>query len=630
MSARTQTYLDELNHAYVALHTAKEDAFWTAMMGLADDAGAAQREHGRLEVELGRFLQDPERLRRARAERRAARQARRDGAAGAPTDEQLVALEGWERTFEAHAIDSAEARALAEEIVADEGTLAVARGAMELGYDAPGAGFTRASSTELGVMLNTDTDPARRRAAWEGLRSIERHALEHGFLELVRKRNRVARSLGAEDYYDWRVRRNEGMTKADVFALLSELEGRTAAAGARFLEQLGAKHGPDATEPWNVRYLSSGDATREEDPYFPFAAAVERWGRSFHALGIRYAGAELVLDLLDRRGKHENGFMHGPEPAWREAGTRHRARIHFAANAIPHRLGSGKRASQTLFHEGGHAAHFANIDMPAPCFAQEFAPSSPSFAETQSMFLDSLLGDADWRARYARDRAGAPMPADLRERVLTQAQAGAAWHLRAMLGVCYAERALYEIPDDELTPERALAELRGAERELTGLAGGSTRPALSIPHLISGDASAYYHSYVLALMGVHQTRAHFLERDGHLVDNPRVGPALRDAYWRPGNSKGVHELVNDLTGSPLNAGPLADHAVRTPDEAIADARAQVERLAQVPEPDGSVELDAAVRVVHGRETVAELDEAGFDAFAQRFDAWIEAQPAPAG
>ena len=41
-------------------------------------------------------------------------------------------------------------------------------------------------------------------------------------------------------------------------------------------------------------------------------------------------------------------------------------------------------------HEGGHAAHFANIEQGSPLFSQERAPFSVSLAETQSMFLDSL------------------------------------------------------------------------------------------------------------------------------------------------------------------------------------------------------------------------------------------------
>ena len=55
-------------------------------------------------------------------------------------------------------------------------------------------------------------------------------------------------------------------------------------------------------------------------------------------------------------------------------------------------MGSGKTALVTLLHEGGHAAHFANIEQATPLASQERAPTSVAYAENQSMFLDSLAG----------------------------------------------------------------------------------------------------------------------------------------------------------------------------------------------------------------------------------------------
>jgi hypothetical protein len=417
------------------------------------------------------------------------------------------------------------------------------------------------------------------------------------------------------------------VSKADVFARLDDLEARTRVAGKRCIDELRVTRGDASARPWNLRYTVAGDVTKEQDPYFPFARAVERWGQSFMALGIRYERAALVLDLVDRAGKYENGFMHGPVPAWREDGRWRPARIQFTANAIPGMLGSGRRATETLFHEGGHAAHFANIDMPSPCFAQEFAPSSVAMAETQSMFLDSLLSDPDWQARYARSKDGSPMPTELLLKGIEVAQPMAAWNLRAMCAVCYAERAIYEIPDAELTAERVLRELRAIEARLLflgdGPEGGSPRPVLSVPHLLSGESSAYYHGYVLADMAVHQTRAHFLARDGHLVDNPRIGPDLRDAYWRPGNSRTFFEFVESLTKKPLTADAIAAEANRTVPEALAEARAALEREKTIPRRTGPVELDAEIRIVNGRETIAELGPGGFDELSRAFGAWIE-------
>ena len=88
--------------------------------------------------------------------------------------------------------------------------------------------------------------------------------------------------------------------------------------------------------------------------------------------------------------------------AWRKPdGKWVPSRANFTSLATPNQLGSGRTALVTLLHEGGHAAHMANIDQPSPFFGQERAPFSVAMAENQSMFLDALAGDAAWLGRYA-------------------------------------------------------------------------------------------------------------------------------------------------------------------------------------------------------------------------------------
>ena len=58
-----QRLLDHLNHEFERLHTAKENAFWTAHMGLLADADAAQATLNERERELAGFMHDPARLR---------------------------------------------------------------------------------------------------------------------------------------------------------------------------------------------------------------------------------------------------------------------------------------------------------------------------------------------------------------------------------------------------------------------------------------------------------------------------------------------------------------------------------------------------------------------------------------
>jgi hypothetical protein len=604
--------LEQLKRRYVELHTRKEDLFWITKMGLADDAAAARKSMAEAEIAWNRFLQDPERLAALRE-----LQAR-----GIADEREAHILEGWIRMLAAHVIERPEARKLSEEIVELEAALAERRGGMRLGFvDPKTRELVPASSVRLALMMRTDPDEARRKAAFEGLASIEGFVLDAGFLDIVRKRNALGRMLGHEDYYAWRVAVVERMSKRSLFDRLDALAARTADKSRAELGTFEKRHGPGAREPWNFGYLRSGQLTREMDPYFGFGAALERWGRSFDALGVRYRGATLTLDLIDRPGKYENGFMHGPGPAFFDNGAWRPARVNFTANAVVGQPGSGLRATETLFHEGGHAAHFSNILSDAPCFSQEFAPTSVAYAETQSMFLDSLLGDADWRVRYARDPAGHSMPLELIETALEEQQPFRAWDVRAMLTIPLAERALYELPDEDLTPDRVLEAFRSIERELQGLTAGA-RPVLAVPHLLAGESSAYYHGYLLAEMAVHQTRRFFLERDGRLTDNPRIGPDLARTYWAPGNAAAFEDTLVSLTGQPLAPDALVEVCNLGTDEAIAAAREAAGRISATPPKEGPVALDATIRVVHGRETIATTEGGTFEQACDDFARFV--------
>lgn len=612
MPAQSQhPLLAQLNREYLAVHLAKEDAFWREKMALS---ACKPGEFAEKEIAWQGFCSDAGYLPRIREAL---------GTADLSPDDRL-GLEGWQRFFTAHTIESEAARALQTRIVGLEGALAQARGGMALGYRNPEDGaFVPASSVKLGLLLRTSPDARLREAAYRGLQSIETEVLAKGFIEIVKARNELGRMLGYADYYDYKVSRNEGFSKAKLFDVLDDLARKTLPAGRAAVAEAERRHGSLAREGYNLPYLMAGDLTAKLDPYFSFGNALLRWGRSFTALGIKYRGATLVLDLLDRKGKYENGFMHGPVPAWVENSLWHKARIHFTANAIPGQVGSGHRATETLFHEGGHAAHFSNITMPAPCFSQEYAPTSVALAETQSMFLDSFIDSPDWSARYARNAAGEALPADLMREQIATFQPWKAFQVRSMLTICYAEKAIYEMSERDLTPENIVRTLRGIEQEMQGVKEG-VRPVLSVPHLLAGESSAYYHGYVLAEMAVQQTRQFFLRRDGALADNASVGRDLATHYWAPGNSRTFFDLVQNLTGKPFSADALVAEASQSVEEAVAEAEAQ--RLAAKGSSGftGKVDLDAHVTLVHGDDVIADSQgPQGFEAMAANFGEWLE-------
>jgi oligoendopeptidase F len=397
---------------------------------------------------------------------------------------------------------------------------------------------------------------------------------------------------------------------------LEDFEQRTRERCMTSLHELAKEKGSHALKPYNLKYTYSGDSSALLDPYTSFDQSLKQWVESFSRLGIDYSGAKLTLDLLNRKGKYANGFCHAPVPAFYDQDTWVPAEVNFTSLAEPGQIGSGYVALVTLFHEGGHAAHFANTKMNAPCFSQEFAPSSMAFAETQSMFLDSLIRDGDWLKAYAKDADGNAIPDDLIRKRIEEKQPFFALEERGILAVPYFERALYSMDDDELTAENITELARDTEMMIMGLPV-SPRPLITLPHILSDQSACSYHGYLMANMAVYQTRAFFKEKFGYLTDNPEIGPLLAEHYWKPGNSISHDDSIRSLTGEGFNAKYLAEECNLSVDEAWqreakAIAEAKQRPIAKVKP------LNARIAVVDGNEVLAsneQSDEGMFERFA---------------
>ena len=604
MSSIARNYFNQLNADYLQVHRRKEDLFWSTYMGTSDDqAGFTAAEQA-----YKAFCANPARL-----------PALREMLVQADEDDLKGGLQGWIAFFECNVIEDPAAAALMDELVAAEAALFARRKGLKLTLlDEQGqqvAGSLPAASTSLAASPNE----AVRQSALAMLHTLEQWVVGNGFLEVVAIRNRFARAMGYRDYFDYKVRKNEQMSPEQLFAILDDFIARTDGRLQQSLVELKAAKGEAALLPHNLRYSVSGDVTRQLDPYVPFSRALRDWVESFRRLGIQYRGATLTLDLLTREGKYENGFCHGPVPSFFQQGEWVPAVVNFTSLADPAQVGSGWSGLNTLFHEGGHAAHFANVTGNAPCFSQEFPPTSMAYAETQSMFCDSLLDDADWLKRYARNAAGEAVPDALIKEMIEARQPFRTFNERQIALVAYFERDLYAMAESDCTPDAVLALARQWERKIVGVE--SPRPLLAIPHLLNQESACAYHGYLLALMAVEQTRAFFLKRDGYLTDNPRIGPDLAAHYWGPGNGMTHDETLRSLTGEGFSAVPLAEACNLSVAEAWQQAQACMAAAQQRPAAGEGSPLDAHIRVVHGAELIADNSESETRMLAD-FEAWI--------
>lgn len=592
----SKQYFDSLNNDYLAVHREKEDLFWSTYMGISDQSD----EFSVAETKWADFISNASRISEIKAHL-----------------EKLVddteenkhiqhGLKGWLALFQANALESATEQQLKTELINAEAVLFDKKKNYVMTYTDENGQAIEASSPALASNLRANDNESVRLSSHQAFLDLEQWVLNNGFIELVKLRNKFAQSLGFANFFDYSVVKTEHMTSDELFVILEDFEKRTRETNLASIQSLQDEKGIDAINAHNFYFSFAGDATRALDPYMPFSGSLRAWVESFGRLNIDYDGAELTLDLLDRKGKYQNGFCHAPIPAFYNNKEWIAAKVNFTSNALPSQVGSGISGIKTLFHEGGHAAHFSNVTQNAPCFSQEFAPSSMAYAETQSMFCDSLLNDADWLKTYAKDKKGQVVSDAVIKALIENKQPFFAYGERSIMVVPYFERALYSLDDADLTPENITQLARETEQKILGLAC-SPRPLLAIPHLLSDESACSYQGYLLANMAVYQTRAYFTEKFGYLCDNPKIGPLLTQKYWNPGNSISHDESIKNLTGEGFNAKYLADECNLSIDEAWAIEKAKIDRLnsrVQAPVRD----LNAKIQVVDGTKILASNDE----------------------
>jgi len=582
----TAEFIENFNRDYLQRHKSYEDNFWETKMDLkGNSVENLNTSFNALET----FLGDQKTLEKVRELLK-----RTDGSV---SEEQKIVLNQIEKTLKCYIVESDDANGK----VVDT------------------------TPTVIRTKMRSDPEESVRKSCWEMLRKNGPFLLDNGFCDIIKERNRFARELGFEDFYDLKVTNAEGFSKKKCFEMLDGLEQATKPLLDKALEMLKKEKGEDATKPWNTGFALSGELTKLTDPYYPFEYAPEVWGRSFSKMNIKYKGATMRLDLCDRKGKYPNGFCHWPTAPYKtQDGTFIPSETNFTSLATPDEIGSGNTALTTLMHEGGHAAHFSNIVQGSPLFSQERAPFSVALAETQSMFLDALCEDASWQARYAKNRKGETIPWELIERSIKERHPYKVFQLRGMIAVPYFEKALYEMDEKDLTPENVLKVADEVEMKIQG--GLAGRPLMSVPHILADESSCYYHGYVFAEMAVHQTREYFFKTgDGTIVDNPRVGKELIENYWVHGSGNpGFLGLVNNLTGSPLKHDAWVKELGVEVEDMLKEEKAEYEKALASASSSSKDEIDLEMRAifVHGDDVISDSNDSSFTDACEKFRGWI--------
>ncbi len=598
-----EKYLDFLNKEYHKLHKAYEDNFWISYMG----DHSVDKKMNEAQKARDAFRANPEYTEELK------------NLLNSASKRTQVRIRYWLKFFACYQTPK-EGLLIKRKIDELEGKVQKKRSSRKDGYIDPNTKkFIAASSNKMSTIMITNPDEKIRKACFD---AREERALDlvSDYVELVRLRNEYAKALGYADFYEYKLATVDGMSKKELFDIFDKIYDKTkyAKENIKKLE----KDMPGLRKPWNYGFMMSGDFIKEEDPYYQFEDALLRWGKSMAALGVDFKRGTLTLDLLDRKGKYDNGFCHWPTTVRKENGKLVPGSANFTCNLVARQVGSGYNGMHTLFHEGGHAAHLLSSISEDVCVNHEYAPLSNAWAETQSMFLDTLFGSVEWASRYAYNKKGEKFPFEIFKKQVIKNHPARPLGLNGTMLVSTFEREIYESKNLNSNKVKLLAKKvfkKYMERSEDSLY------VLTVPHIYSFESSAYYHGYALAELILTQWREYFYKKYGHIVDNKNVGKEMAKV-WRLASTLTLPEFVKLATGKKLSADDFIKNATMSLPKVIKRTEERVGALEKVKPYTKPIDLNASIRLVHGKKVIAD-NKKSFEDMVRKYSLWLSKQKA---
>lgn len=201
----------------------------------------------------------------------------------------------------------------------------------------------------------------------------------------------------------------------------------------------------------------------------------------------------------------------------------------------------------TLFHEFGHALH----GMLSKCGYNTLSGTAVArdFVEMPSQFNESFASIPEIFDHYARHtETGAPMPADLKERLLKSINFQPAYALGENLAATCLDLAWHELTPNEIPSPYMAGAFEKEALNNVGLLNSQIPPRYSTTyfnHVWGGGYAAGYYSYLWTEVLAVNVADYFAK---HGALDPAVGQAFRDKVLSRGNTKDQMEMFTDFTG----------------------------------------------------------------------------------
>jgi oligopeptidase A len=405
--------------------------------------------------------------------------------------------------------------------------------------------------------------------------------------DVLALRKEKAKLLGFDHFAD--LATDDRMAKSGKAALdfVTMLRGKLETAFVRENDEL-AKFAQDnghtgALEPWDIAFWAERQRRAlysfdEETlrPYHPldqllrglfevatslYGVKIERdpaapvWHQDATAWSVHDEHGKRLgtfyLDLFPRETKRDGAWMGGVIDRLPGTGEERENIAVIVANVTPPRNAGQQallnhREVETLFHEFGHMMHHLLSEVPIRSMAGTRVVSD--FVELPSMIMENWTWERDALDRFARHfETGAPIPADVKERMLRARTYRAANALMRQLGFSTVDLLLHTDYD-----EKTHGDVMAFARDVFAKFSPTPMPAeyamlASFSHLF-GSAYGYaagYYSYQWSEVLEADAFGRFRERG---ILNREVGEAFKSTILSRGDTEDPAVLYRSFLG----------------------------------------------------------------------------------
>ena len=422
---------------------------------------------------------------------------------------------------------------LLEEIVQKEASLAQVYANFR-----PVVDGKKISENEILEILKTETDPVQRRKIWEVSKEIG-SMLAPQILELVDLRNQAAKSMGYPDYFQMQLELQEvdGKWLRQIF---DDVAAQSDAAYSEVMSEVEEKqshmYGVSKNElgPW-----AWTDPFGQEDPLdqtdldsLVSDIDISAASRSFYEkMGLDVQPILSRSDMYEKPGKNQHAFCINID---RENDVR-------TLNNVQSTI----KWMETVLHELGHAVYDLGFDKKLPWLLRE----PPHTMPTEAMAL--MAGRQAYRYEALKGLVG---HSSAKEPLLKKAdrslQRRQLIFSRWVLVMTFFESELYRRPKQDLNRLWWSAVEKYQKIRVPAGRDGKCDWAAKV-HI--GLAPVYYFSYLLGEMFASVIEETLMKQTGSIgLTSEKAGQFLQQKLFNPGNSMPWSQLVEHVSGKPLN------------------------------------------------------------------------------